>query len=321
MTGHEGRQGAGNHAGLGSQRDTGSRPNLGSQRDTGSRPNLGSQRDVGRHPNLGRQGAGNHAGKGSQPDLDSRGNEPCPAAIRHVAVIVPAHNEEQRLGHALGSLLRAVQGLEQHFPAVTTSIFVVLDSCTDRSARIAASFAAAHPILSAIDVKLRSTGASRATGVASALEAGTQDPKGVWLANTDADSTVPADWLVRQVALANAGADAILGSVEPDPADSDAAVLLRWQELHPFKESHPHIYGANLGVRASAYLQSGGFPAVRAHEDRMLVERLRRHGFRVQATDSIRVTTSGRTHARAPQGFAAYLRALAQDVPVIAESA
>ncbi|MFJ4029735.1 glycosyltransferase [Paenarthrobacter sp. NPDC089989] len=314
MTGYDGRQGAGNHAGKGSQRDTG-------RQGAGNHAGLGSQRDTGR------QGAGDHAGMGSQrdtgshPNPGSRGDEPLTAAIRHVAVVVPAHNEEQRLGHALGSLLRAAEDLERLFPAVTTSISVVLDSCTDRSARIATSFAAAHPILSAIDVKLRSTGASRAMGVAFALEATTQDPKGIWLANTDADSTVPADWLVRQVALANAGADAILGSVEPDPADSDAAVLLRWLELHPFKESHPHIYGANLGVRASAYLQSGGFPAVRAHEDRMLVERLRRHGFLVQATDSIRVTTSGRTHARAPQGFAAYLRSLAQDVPVIAESA
>ncbi|MFK0007922.1 glycosyltransferase [Paenarthrobacter sp. NPDC090520] len=258
---------------------------------------------------------------GSRLDLGSRGDEPLSPAIRHVAVVVPAHNEEQRLGHALESLLRATQGLEQLFPAVTTSISVVLDSCTDRSARIAASFAATHPVLATLEVKLRSTGASRATGVAFALKVAAEDPEGVWLANTDADSTVPADWLVRQVELANSGADAILGSVEPDPADSDAAVLLRWLELHPFKESHPHIYGANLGVRASAYLQSGGFPAVRAHEDRMLVERLRRHGFRVQATDSIRVTTSGRTHARAPQGFAAYLRSLAQDVPVVAESA
>ncbi|MFJ4171404.1 glycosyltransferase [Paenarthrobacter sp. NPDC089714] len=292
MTGHEGWQGSGSHLDLGGQPGAGNHAGMGSQRDAGS-----------------------------HLDLGSRGDEPLSAAIRHVAVVVPAHNEEQRLGHALGSLLRAAQSLEQHFPAVTTSISVVLDSCTDRSARIAASFAATHPILATLEVKLRSTGASRATGVAFALEVAAEDPKGVWLANTDADSTVPADWLVRQVELANSGADAILGSVEPDPADSDAAVLLRWLELHPFKESHPHIYGANLGVRASAYLQSGGFPAVRAHEDRMLVERLRRHGFRVQATDSIRVTTSGRTHARAPQGFAAYLRSLAQDVPVVAESA
>ena len=51
------------------------------------------------------------------------------------------------------------------------------------------------------------------------------------------------------------------------------------------------------------------------HEDRALVERLRRRAFAVVATDTIRVLTSGRTHARAPQGFAAYLRSLGRELP------
>ena len=40
------------------------------------------------------------------------------------------------------------------------------------------------------------------------------------------------------------------------------------------------------------------------------MESLRNRGFTVTATDSVRVLTSGRTHARAPHGFGAYLRAL-----------
>jgi hypothetical protein len=54
---------------------------------------------------------------------------------------------------------------------------------------------------------------------------------------------------------------------------------------------------------------------MRVHEDRTLVENLRRHAYTVVATDTIRVLTSGRTHARAPHGFGAYLRALALDLP------
>ncbi|MFF1832158.1 glycosyltransferase [Paenarthrobacter sp. NPDC058040] len=249
------------------------------------------------------------------------GNMPGPAAIRHVAVVVPAHNEEQHLGRAVASLRHAVDVLQRHLPGVAASVTVMLDSCTDGSARIAAAFTAADPRFSVVEVRLRSTGASRAIGIATALEQAPLERETVWLANTDADSTVPASWLLRQMELANKGADAILGTVEPDPGDVDPNILRRWRELHPFHEDHPHIYGANFGVRASAYLQAGGFPAVRAHEDRLLAERLRRLGHNVLATDSIRVITSGRTHARAPQGFAAYLRSLAHDVPVVAEPA
>ena len=102
----------------------------------------------------------------------------------------------------------------------------------------------------------------------------------------------------------------MLGSVEPDPAGMDAELRRRWLERHPFEEDHPHIYGANFGVRASAYLAAGGFPKLASHEDRTLVQSLRNRAFTVTATDSMRVLTSGRIHARAPHGFGAYLRTL-----------
>ncbi|KQR75591.1 glycosyl transferase [Arthrobacter sp. Leaf337] len=238
--------------------------------------------------------------------------------IDRVAVVVPAHNEDQHLDRALSALRTAADALQRERPGIQLSITVVLDSCTDRSADIAAGYVASDPRFAAVHVRLGSTGASRAAGVLAAaglwkgLWAGH-----VWLANTDADSAVPENWLVRQVELADAGADAVLGSVEPDPAGTDPAILRRWMERHPFREDHPHIYGANFGVRASAYLAAGGFPRMRVHEDRILVENLRKQAYRVLATDTIRVLTSGRTHARAPQGFGAYLRALALELPAL----
>jgi glycosyltransferase involved in cell wall biosynthesis len=247
----------------------------------------------------------------------------CPAGevrsgqgIERVVVVMPAHNEDQHLDRALAALRAAADTLQCERPGVDLAITVVLDSCTDRSADIASGYVAADPRFEAVQVRLGSTGASRAAGVlASGITAGLRAGR-VWLANTDADSAVPRNWLVRQVELADAGADAVLGSVEPDPAGTEPAILRRWLERHPFREDHPHIYGANFGVRASAYLAAGGFPRMRVHEDRILVENLRRQAYTVQATDTIRVLTSGRTHARAPQGFGAYLRALAMDLPV-----
>lgn len=246
--------------------------------------------------------------------------EPAPPAggrgIDRVAVVMPAHNEDQHLGRALRALQLAADALGRHRPDVAAGITVVLDSCTDRSAQVTARYVSSDPRFAALHVRLRSTGASRAAG---AQAAGINPADGrMWLANTDADSAVPENWLVRQLELADSGADAVLGSVEPDPSGMDPGILRRWLDRHPFVEDHTHVYGANFGVRASAYLAVGGFPRLRAHEDRTLVERLRSGGYTVTATDSMRVLTSGRTQARAPQGFGAYLRALGVERPAAA---
>ncbi|MET3809915.1 glycosyltransferase [Arthrobacter sp. UYEF3] len=246
--------------------------------------------------------------------------------IDAVAVVMPAHNEEQHLERALRAVQRAADGLQLQRPGVAVRVVVVLDSCTDRSAAITAGYADADPRISALEVRLRSAGASRAAGIRAGVLSQPRRAPGqratpapwpgrTWLANTDADSQVPAHWLVRQLEFAEAGADAVLGSVEPDPVGMDPELLRRWLDRHPFEENHPHVYGANFGVRASAYLAAGGFSKLESHEDRTLVQSLRGLAFTVLATDSMRVLTSGRTHARAPQGFGAYLRALGRQRP------
>jgi hypothetical protein len=70
------------------------------------------------------------------------------------------------------------------------------------------------------------------------------------------------------------------------------------------------VHGANLGVRASAYLRAGGFPEVPTAEDRALVAALTASGSRVRRTRSLAVVTSARREARAPHGFSHYLAEL-----------
>ena len=248
-------------------------------------------------------------------------------SIDRIAVVVPAHNEDEHLGGALLAVQRAADALHRVRPDVDVRVTVVLDSCTDGSAGIAAGYAAEDRRFSAVKVAFRNAGASRGAGVrAAGIGTARRRAPGnrwtpppwagrTWLANTDADSRVPECWLVRQLEFADAGADAVLGSVEPDPAGMDPELLRRWLERHPFEEDHPHIYGANFGVRASAYLAAGGFPKLSTHEDRILVQSLRNRAFTVTATDSMRVLTSGRVHARAPHGFGAYLRTLGRHRP------
>jgi len=232
-------------------------------------------------------------------------------ATSRIEVVMPVHNEEHHLGAALSALHTATEALAQLRPSVAAGITMVLDHCTDRSAEIADRFAASCPGVRVLRRRFRNAGASRAAGVEAAIrDLDSSLLETTWLANTDADSRVPADWLVRQLPFADAGWDVVLGSVEPDAAGMDPELLRSWRLRHPVEERHGNVYGANLGVRASAFRHAGGFPPLQSSEDRALVEQLRREGFAVIATDRTRVLTSGRTVARAPHGFGSYLRAL-----------
>lgn len=239
-------------------------------------------------------------------------------------MVVPVHNEEDHLDAALTGVTAAASRLQLAQPGIGVRVLVVLDSCTDGSAAIAATFTARNSCFSAVPVAFRSVGRSRRAGIWQVLGAlsddGPEAAAGLWLANTDADSVVPDNWLVGQLEIAAAGADAVLGSVEVDPAGVTPDLLSRWESMHAFAEDHPHVFGANFGIRGSAYLQAGGFPRHLAHEDRVLAARLREKGFDVRATDTVRVRTSGRTQARAPQGFGAYLRTLGMDIALAPEN-
>lgn len=225
------------------------------------------------------------------------------ALIRGIAVVVPVWNEEALLERCLHGIHRACAWLEERSATpVRTAVVLALDSCVDGSEAIAARSG-----VQVIQLGLRNVGLARAAGVRAALELLSDiDPEEIWLASTDADSFVPPDWLLAQQQLADSGWDVALGRVQPDLADLPV-------ELHrtPFASaasSGEPVYGANLGVRISAYLTAGGFTAAREHEDQRLVGALRRTGARVTASDSTPVLTSGRVLGRTPGGYAGFLR-------------
>ena len=234
------------------------------------------------------------------------------ASIGDVAVVIPVHNEEQHLGRALAGVRTAADEVAAHHPGVSVRVMMVLDSCADGSFRLATDFAASDARFNVMTVGFRNVGMSRRAGAEALGLNGGAAAERAWLANTDADSMVPRNWLARQLDLAAAGADVVLGSVEPDGDGMQNALIARWHARHILAENHSHVYGANLGVRGSSYLGAGGFPGLASGEDRVLVDRLRASGARIVATDTVRVLTSGRTLGRAPRGFAAYLLALAQ---------
>jgi glycosyltransferase involved in cell wall biosynthesis len=222
--------------------------------------------------------------------------------IRRVAVIVPAANEEATIGRCLASVAAARSTLYRCDVRAQVAILVVLDGCTDATAAIAAQFSDARPIV----IGARNVGAARQAGAAAALRGGR--PSETWLASTDADSEVPADWLSRMTALARQGAHLVLGTVLP--GDSlDPAVRAAWLARHRLREGHPHVHGANLGIRGDAYLALGGWTPRATGEDADLARRAAAAShLHIIRTATIPVVTSPRVTARAPGGFASYLR-------------
>lgn len=228
---------------------------------------------------------------------------------RHIGVVVPVHDEEDLLADCLDAVALAADRARAEC-AVSVGVVVVLDSCTDRSSEIAGQFAGDRPGCRTVTVAARSVGTARAVGMAAHLHR--RDPARLWLATTDADSRVPTDWLTRQLAHHAAGADAVLGTVRVEDWSAHLPVVsARHLSRYTDRAGHRHVHGANLGLTAQAYLAAGGFAAVPAHEDVLLVQALQEAGCELAWVDDLPVITSARPLGRAPLGFARYLRELA----------
>jgi len=226
--------------------------------------------------------------------------------IEYVAVVVPARNEEERLAQCLSSIRAAVKRLRAEHDGVRVRIVLVLDSCSDNSNAIASALTD----VMRVHCSFTNVGAARAAGVRWALCSLRGRPERTWIASTDADSEVPETWLVDQVRLAERGWDVTLGGVVPVRSELTEGQRNAWDASHPNGAIAGHVHGANLGVRASAYLDSGGFGVGVEHEDARLVDTLRGVGARIVGLDGPPVITSGRSVGRSPGGYADYIAAL-----------
>ena len=235
--------------------------------------------------------------------------------IEAIGVIVPAHDEEELLADCLSSL-----DLAARRAGVPVHVAVVLDDCRDGSAGVARRAVVTGGV-TILETRGRSVGRARAVG-ASALLARHRDvdPAALWLATTDADSVVPPRWLEAQRVLADEqGVDAVAGTVAVvDWAGHPPEVPGRYHLLYgssATQPDHDHVHGANLGVRASAYLSAGGFAPLTCSEDHRLWRTLQALGRPVVSTWAEPVVTSARSWGRAAGGFADVLRGLAPPPP------
>jgi len=224
--------------------------------------------------------------------------------IQAAGIVVPAHDEEALLPACLAALRQAAGAV-----GIPVHVLVVADACNDRTTGIARASGAR-----VISIRARNVGAARAAGMTELLRiTASCDRAATWLATTDADTVVPPGWLRRQLEYANAGWDVVLGTVivadwdEHPPHVPDA-----FEKHYAFGAGpHPHVHGANLGIRASAYRAAGGFPPLHTAEDHALLAAATEAGRPVLQAGDIAVETSARRQARAPRGFSHLLRTLA----------
>jgi glycosyltransferase involved in cell wall biosynthesis len=220
--------------------------------------------------------------------------------IAAIAVVIPAHNEEQLIADCLASVQRAAELVR----GIPVGVWLALDACTDATAARAKAFD-----VHTVTIDAGRVGIARMAGIAAAQQEFAHiAPEKLWIANTDADSTVPEQWLTHQIDLAARGADVFVGTVRPDFRDLDKPRRKAWLATHTPGVANGHVHGANLGVRASTLVGAGGFEPIGEHEDVRLVEAARARGANIVASADARVRTSGRQVGRTAGGYARYLR-------------
>lgn len=234
-----------------------------------------------------------------------------------VAVVVPAHDEAGHVDACIGSVLAADLP-----PACTRWVVVVADRCRDDTA--ARARRALGPAGAVIEADLGRVGAARRIGTAAALARclrSSHRPERTWVLSTDADSTVPPDWVKVHLSLAEAGAIAVAGTVAVTSFDEHPEhVPLRFAHRYVVSVdgTHGHVHGTNFGVRADRYLHAGGWHDLATAEDRDLWDRLGALDGPMVSTSMAPVLTSGRAVGRAPDGFASLLRSLGRDATSVA---
>jgi hypothetical protein len=118
--------------------------------------------------------------------------------------------------------------------------------------------------------------------------------------------------LTDQIDYAASGIEAVAGIISVDSFDEHGPeVPARFHTSYSIYAdgTHPHIHGANLGIRADRYLDIGGWADLKTAEDHDLWGRLKRTAVCLLSSARLQVITSGRRVGRAPSGFAGALAA------------
>jgi hypothetical protein len=245
-----------------------------------------------------------------QPSTNISFDPPTRRPLRGMVIAIPARDEALSIGSALSSIRRSLASLPA---SLATVVSVACDSCIDGTEAEVHLVADHQTNISIVEGTWQSVGGARRAAVQNGLNsllAAGLSPTEIWIATTDADTTVGPEWLLQHLQYADAGLDAVAGVVDlRRDADLTTVTEAIFGDMYKLEShGHSHVHGANLGVRADAYEVAGGFPVLQESEDRELWNSLLSSGYHCHASHRLRVSTSARLHGRVPQGFAFALR-------------
>jgi len=198
-----------------------------------------------------------------------------------VSVIIPAYNEEAMIG-------RTLQSLRKQDYEGSVEIIVVDNNSSDGTADAACAWG--------VTVVRESR-----KGYIFALMCGFECASGDIFITTDADTIVPPNWISTLVGAFEEDAEVVAagGGIEFYDANWRGSffagfilpIALSYDRLC---FSYPHLWGANMAVRKSAFIEAGGWTGkFNLHADADLSRRMAQVG-KVKMLSSLKVSTSAR---------------------------
>ena len=238
--------------------------------------------------------------------------------MTRVVVVVPARDEEATIGATLRGVCASLDAARAHGLVEDAVVEVTAHRCVDATEARARAVLRGRPEgRVARDHAAATVGQVRDEAARRGLASLGGPPSRTWLLSTDADTRVGLRWVGdilreadRRSVVAVAGLarlDRWQGSAAGADAYSAVLAAKMRTEGGDALHQHDHVYGANLAVRADAYLDVGGFSHTRHGEDQALLDALVAAGHPVLRTRAIAVTTSGRLRGRAAGGLAEHL--------------
>ncbi len=228
-----------------------------------------------------------------------RGDAPALTPPSSVSVVIAARNEAD----TIATCLQTVVG--QHYPPELLEIIVVDDHSSDGTAQIVREIGTQHK-----DVRLLSLASqsdSTDSGKPAAIAKGVESARGEIIFTTDADCSVPPEWVATTVQYFSSDVALVAGPVRIPPGSTFLSGLDHLELLGLVTMAagligagRPIIAnGANLAYRKSAFQAALGFGTNRAWcDDETIMQRIhkRRSGKIVFATDrAATVTTAAST--------------------------